>query len=106
MVFDVVYDPWPTPLAAFARSSGRVLVAGLDLLVHQAVLQVELMTGAAAWTCSSRCARRAGGLAARPLMLLHTGASTRRPRQPLGSPAVTWDLAPALVSGVAGRRGL
>ena len=45
VVFDVVYDPWPTPLAAFARTSGRVLVAGLDLLVHQAVLQVELMTG-------------------------------------------------------------
>ena len=45
VVFDVVYDPWPTPLAALARTSGRVLVAGLDLLVHQAVLQVELMTG-------------------------------------------------------------
>jgi shikimate dehydrogenase len=45
VVFDVIYDPWPTPLARFARESGRVLVAGLDLLVHQAVLQVELMTG-------------------------------------------------------------
>lgn len=46
VVFDVVYDPWPTPLASFAGATGRVLVAGLDLLVHQAVLQVELMTGA------------------------------------------------------------
>ena len=46
VVFDVVYDPWPTPLAGFAADTGRVLVAGLDLLVHQAVLQVELMTGA------------------------------------------------------------
>lgn len=45
VVFDVVYDPWPTPLARFAAASGRVLVSGLDLLVHQAVLQVELMTG-------------------------------------------------------------
>jgi shikimate dehydrogenase len=44
-VFDVVYDPWPTPLAANARRSGQVLVSGLDLLVHQAALQVELMTG-------------------------------------------------------------
>jgi len=43
VVFDVVYDPWPTPLAAAARADGRVLVAGLDLLVHQAALQVELM---------------------------------------------------------------
>jgi shikimate dehydrogenase len=45
VVFDVVYDPWPTPLAAFALREGRTLVAGLDLLVHQAVLQFNLMTG-------------------------------------------------------------
>ena len=44
-VFEVVYDPWPTPLARAALESGRVLVSGLDLLAHQAVLQVELMTG-------------------------------------------------------------
>jgi shikimate dehydrogenase len=45
VVFDVLYDPWPTPLASAARSRGQVLVGGLDLLVHQAALQVELMTG-------------------------------------------------------------
>ncbi len=45
IVFDVVYDPWPTPLAHDAVASGRVLVSGLDLLAHQAVLQVRLMTG-------------------------------------------------------------
>lgn len=45
VVFDVVYDPWPTPLAAEAARTGRGLVSGLDLLVHQAVRQVELMTG-------------------------------------------------------------
>ncbi|MGJ9412150.1 shikimate dehydrogenase [Aeromicrobium sp. CF4.19] len=45
-VFDVVYDPWPTPLAA-AVTGDTPLVTGLDLLVHQAVLQVQLMTGAA-----------------------------------------------------------
>ncbi|MFD6889967.1 shikimate dehydrogenase [Streptomyces sp. NPDC059957] len=45
-LFDVLYDPWPTPLAAaWTRRGGKVL-GGLDLLVHQAVLQVELMTGA------------------------------------------------------------
>ena len=45
VVFDVVYDPWPTPLARAALDSGRDLVAGLDLLAQQAVLQVQLMTG-------------------------------------------------------------
>jgi shikimate dehydrogenase len=44
-VFEVVYDPWPTPLAAAAAADGRPLVTGLDLLVHQAALQVSLMTG-------------------------------------------------------------
>ncbi len=44
-VFDVVYDPWPTPLAQAAEDSGRTLVSGLDLLAHQAVLQLQLMTG-------------------------------------------------------------
>ncbi len=45
VVFDVVYDPWPTPLAASAVERGQLLVSGIDLLVHQALLQVELMTG-------------------------------------------------------------
>ncbi len=47
VVFDVVYDPWPTPLARLAASAGRTLVTGLDLLVHQAALQLQLMTGCA-----------------------------------------------------------
>jgi shikimate dehydrogenase len=45
VVFDVVYDPWPTPLAASAGD--RVLVTGLDLLLHQAALQFEMFTGLA-----------------------------------------------------------
>ena len=44
-VFEAVYHPWPTPLAQGALESGRPLVSGLDLLAHQAVLQVDLMTG-------------------------------------------------------------
>ncbi|MFC8294171.1 shikimate dehydrogenase [Streptomyces sp. NPDC057242] len=46
-LFDVLYDPWPTPLAAAWSDRGGKVVGGLDLLVHQAVLQVELMTGRA-----------------------------------------------------------
>ena len=44
-VFEVVYDPWPTPLARAVLEDGRLLVAGLDLLAHQAVGQVQRMTG-------------------------------------------------------------
>jgi shikimate dehydrogenase len=47
VVFEVLYEPWPTPLAAAASERHQVLVSGLDLLVHQAALQVELMTGRA-----------------------------------------------------------
>jgi len=43
VVFEALYEPWPTPLARAAQD--RVLVSGLDLLVHQAVLQFELFTG-------------------------------------------------------------
>ncbi len=45
VLFDVLYDPWPTPLAAAWSAAGGTVLGGLDLLVHQAVLQVELMTG-------------------------------------------------------------
>ncbi|MFF8512670.1 shikimate dehydrogenase [Streptomyces sp. NPDC015492] len=44
-LFDVLYDPWPTALAAAWSDRGGKVVGGLDLLVHQAVLQVEQMTG-------------------------------------------------------------
>ncbi|MCW2736970.1 MAG: Shikimate dehydrogenase [Nocardioides sp.] len=43
VVFEALYDPWPTPLAASAAD--RTLVGGLDLLVHQAVMQFDLFTG-------------------------------------------------------------
>ena len=46
VVFDAVYDPWPTALAVAAERAGCRVLNGLDLLVGQALLQVELMTGA------------------------------------------------------------
>jgi shikimate dehydrogenase len=45
VVFDVVYDPWPTPLALAARAGGQTVIGGLDLLLWQAVDQVRAMTG-------------------------------------------------------------
>ena len=44
-VLDVVYRPWPTPLAAAAKRAGDTVVSGFEFLVQQAGPQVELMTG-------------------------------------------------------------
>ena len=44
-VFDVVYNPWPTPLLHEAEARGISVASGLDLLAAQAVGQVRLMTG-------------------------------------------------------------
>jgi shikimate dehydrogenase len=44
-LIDVLYAPWPTPLAAAAERAGAVVVGGLTMLVGQAALQVELHTG-------------------------------------------------------------
>ena len=48
MVLDVVYAPWPTPLAGSALAAGCPVVSGLTVLLYQAVAQVELMTSHAA----------------------------------------------------------
>jgi shikimate dehydrogenase len=63
-VFDVVYDPWPTPLGHAADEAGVPVVSGIDLLAHQGALQVELMTGS---TVSPQVLRDAalGGLSSR-----------------------------------------
>jgi shikimate dehydrogenase len=44
-VLDVVYAPWPTPLAEAATAAGAVVVSGFAMLLYQAAAQVELMTG-------------------------------------------------------------
>lgn len=44
-VMDVVYHPWPTPLAGAAAAAGAVVASGYAMLLHQAAAQVELMTG-------------------------------------------------------------
>ncbi|MDH2427409.1 shikimate dehydrogenase [Sphaerisporangium sp. TRM90804] len=44
-LLDVVYAPWPTPLARAVRAAGGTVVSGFAMLLHQAALQVELHTG-------------------------------------------------------------
>jgi len=41
VLFDAIYDPWSTPLAASAAAAGCPVVSGLDLLLAQAVHQFE-----------------------------------------------------------------
>ncbi|WP_307856059.1 shikimate dehydrogenase [Nocardioides faecalis] len=45
VLFEVTYNDWPTPLVRSAEQAGAVVVSGLDLLVHQAVLQFQQFTG-------------------------------------------------------------
>jgi shikimate dehydrogenase len=56
VVLDVVYTPWPTPLACSALAAGCQIVSGLAVLLHQAVAQVELMTGRCAPIAQMRAA--------------------------------------------------
>jgi shikimate dehydrogenase len=42
MLFDVAYEPWPTPLARQWEAVGGRVVSGLALLAHQALLQVRV----------------------------------------------------------------
>jgi shikimate dehydrogenase len=44
-VLDVLYAPWPTPLAERVVDAGATVISGLEVLFWQATAQVELMTG-------------------------------------------------------------
>jgi shikimate dehydrogenase len=42
VLFDVAYEPWPTPLGRQWESVGGRVVSGLAMLAHQALLQVRV----------------------------------------------------------------
>ena len=44
VLFDCIYDPWPTILATRWSAAGGRVIGGYELLVHQAAEQVILMT--------------------------------------------------------------
>jgi shikimate dehydrogenase len=56
VVLDVIYAPWPTGLATAAAAAGCRVAGGLEVLLHQAVEQVELMTGRPGPTAAMRAA--------------------------------------------------
>ena len=41
-LFDVAYDPWPSPLAERWEQSGSLAHAGLEMLVEQALVQIRI----------------------------------------------------------------
>jgi len=43
--FEGLYNPWPTKMLSKWRALGGLGIDGLDLLVHQGIDQIELMTG-------------------------------------------------------------
>jgi len=42
--FEVLYNPWPTALLSTWRENGNFAIDGLDLLIHQAISQVEIFS--------------------------------------------------------------
>jgi len=46
VLLEALYRPWPTKLAASWQSAGGSLISGLDLLVEQALFQIELFSSA------------------------------------------------------------
>ena len=44
-LLDVNYSGWPTTLASAVAELGGITISGLDMLVHQAIKQIEIMVG-------------------------------------------------------------
>lgn len=67
VLLDVVYDPWPSPLARVWSAAGGLVAPGWGMLLHQAEAQVRLMTGhspdleAMRGALTAEIARRRGG---------------------------------------------
>ena len=45
LVYDLVYNPWPTPLLRRAEEAGAAILGGLSMLVYQGAASFELWTG-------------------------------------------------------------
>lgn len=44
-LFEVLYHPWPTDLARTWAASDQLVIDGLELLIHQAISQMEIFSG-------------------------------------------------------------
>jgi shikimate dehydrogenase len=45
LVYDLVYNPWPTPLLRLAQKAGANILSGLPMLVYQGAASFKLWTG-------------------------------------------------------------
>ena len=45
LLFDIIYNPWPTHLASRWKDSGGQVVSGLEMLLYQGIAQLELVLG-------------------------------------------------------------
>ncbi len=45
LVYDLVYNPWPTPLLQLAQEAGANILGGLAMLAYQGAASFELWTG-------------------------------------------------------------
>ena len=45
LVYDLVYNPWLTPLLRLAQKAGANILGGLPMLVYQGAASFELWTG-------------------------------------------------------------
>ena len=46
-LFEVLYHPWPTAISSAWSKTQAQVIDGLDLLIHQAIAQVEIFSGVA-----------------------------------------------------------
>jgi shikimate dehydrogenase len=46
VLFDVAYEPWPTALATKWAAAGGTVIRGLEMLAHQALIQVRIFVNA------------------------------------------------------------
>ena len=62
--FEALYKPWPTPASALWASRGGFVIDGLDLLIHQAIAQIQIFTGKVFDSAAMYAQLRSVGLAA------------------------------------------
>ncbi|ATG51947.1 shikimate dehydrogenase [Brachybacterium vulturis] len=66
VLLDVLYDPWPAPLAAVVAEAGGEVADGLEMLAHQADMQLRSMLGVPAAPVAQMLAAAREELGRRP----------------------------------------